>query len=68
MARLKMNFDIYKTNVINFLKENDCLEKFNKNLFNQERSWEYLYGKINSFHDTIDKAFIWDATPEGYSY
>lgn len=68
MAGLNMTYDVYKANVINFLKENNCLERFNKNLYKQERSWEYLYAKLYSFHDTIDKAFTWASTPEGYDF
>ena len=68
MVRLNMSCDVYKANITKFLKENNCLEKFAKNLFNNGKSLESLYTKIYSFEDIIDKAFRWSETPEGYNY
>lgn len=44
-----INYDIYKYNIINFLKENNALEKFNYNIQKKEKSILYLYNNNIDF-------------------
>jgi hypothetical protein len=63
-----INYELYEYNIINFLKENNALEKFNYNIQKNGRNILYLYNNHINFKWFLVYSFSWNHTPEGVDY